>query len=452
MSLTILITNIVLANRSGTEVVVEQLADGLRRRGHRPVIFAQMLGPLAEQMRSRGHIVTDRPDILPFTPDVIHGHHTAPVMAALAANPGVPALFLCHGAASAFDSLPPHPGVARIFAVDELCRARLIADGAAAGRVELLPNAIDLSRILPHPHLPKRPRRAVVLTKHAVHLPVIRAACAAAGIALEEYGSGAGHMIASPEAVFAQADLVFATARTAMEAAAAGAGVIVCDGRGMAGFLDLENAAAWLPWNLGAGILTLPMTEENVSTAIACWSAEQAEQVSLRVCAQYGIEWLLDRLEVIYRDLINAPPTRDAQAEAAATGAFIAAWTPHFDQTAPWRWQADQIASPPIGSPLDGVVTSVASLTQSLSELRSAHTAQEARMAAMLTASLAGMASTFTNEQAASEQRMIAHHRATRVSVRLAASLSALWRRLVPLALRAPLHKMRRRLLGHPIA
>ena len=53
MSKTVLITNIALCYRTGTEVVVEQLADGLRRRGHRPILFASLLGPLAEAMRGK---------------------------------------------------------------------------------------------------------------------------------------------------------------------------------------------------------------------------------------------------------------------------------------------------------------------------------------------------------------------------------------------------------------
>ena len=147
MSRTVLITNIALYHRSGTEVVVEQLADGLRRRGHRPIVFAPLLGSLAEEMRARGHLVTDNPAGLTIRPDIIHAHHTGPAMAALAAHPGVPALFVCNDGSSGFDALPPHPRVRRIFAVDERCRARLVAEGADAVAVELLPNAVDLSRV-----------------------------------------------------------------------------------------------------------------------------------------------------------------------------------------------------------------------------------------------------------------------------------------------------------------
>ncbi len=475
MSLTVLITNIVLANRSGTEVVVEQLADGLRRRGHRPVMFAQTLGPLAERMRNRGHIVTDRPDISPLKPDVIHGHHTAPTMAALAANSGVPALFVCHGAASAFDQLPPHPAVRRLFAVDKLCQARLIADGAAAERVELLPNAIDLSRIPPRKSAPDRPRRAVVLTKHANHLPAIRAACNALGIELQEFGHGAGRMTETPEAIFAETDLVFATARTALEAAAAGAGVVVCDGRGLAGFITPKNAADWLAWNLGAGILAQPVTAGTVEAAIADWNAGEVAEISALIRAQYGIERYLDRLETIYQDMIDTRYDRNIAAEAAATGAFISLWTPHFDQHAPWRRLADQMAAPPVDSPMDALGEAIGAMSAAVAAARSEQTATEKRLADQLALSVAalsnaqGMAgeriagtilaalATLTADanhaHTAAAARVLAElrpfiERQTRPGVlpRLKMSAGFAWRRCVPIALRGPLHRLRK---GH---
>lgn len=344
MPRSILLTNIVLAHRSGTEVVTEQLADGLRRRGHEVMVFTQMVGPLGERMRARGFVVVDRPGDLPRRPDIIHAHHTAPAMAALAAWPGVPAVFVCHGAASPFDALPPHPGIRRILAVDDLCRARLVAEGAPAEAVGLLPNAVDLARIPPRARkLPARPERAVVLTKHTGHLAAVRAACAAAGVHLEEYGHGPGRMVERPEALFAAADLVFATARTALEAAAAGAGVIVCDGRGCAGFLTRARAEAWLPWNLGAGILTRPAEAGPIGEAIGAWSATEAESVAALVRRERGFEGLLDRIEAIHAEVLGERPCRDPAAEAAAVGAFIAAWVPNFDGAGPWRAMADAV-------------------------------------------------------------------------------------------------------------
>ncbi|WP_431281266.1 glycosyltransferase [Humitalea sp. 24SJ18S-53] len=499
MSLTVLITNLVLANRTGTEVVVEQLADGLRRRGHRAVIYAQTLGPLAQEMRARGHLVTDRPDGLPMRPDVIHGHHTAPCFAALAAHPGVPGLFVCHDATTAYDTLPPHPRVRRAFAVDERCRARLVAEGAAASQVSILPNAVDLSRGLPHPRLPERPGRAIAITKHATHLPALRAACHAAGIVLEEFGSGPGQMLARPEEAFARADIVFATARTAMEAAAAGAGVIVCDGRGCAGFLGRANAEAWLPWNLGAAILAFPTDEAQVAAAIAAWSAAEAEAATALVRDRCGIEPWLDGLETIYRDMLALPALDNAPAEAAAVGVFISRWVPHLDQDAAWRRLADQIGWPARGSPLDRVGQEIAGLaaavaqtqaglaaaiaqTQSGLDTAQAETegalasvtadlreavqagsaAAQAAVAAHAQDTAIGLAGVF-DRQALIEARVLAALDSTErrldaalqgarpppgLGARIESVLRGLWHRILPAAVRAPLHRLRRRVLA----
>jgi hypothetical protein len=366
---TILITNIILASRTGTEVVVEQLADGLRRRGYRPILFAPQLGLLAERIRERGHFVTDRPAGFPMRPDLIHGHHIGPCMAAIAAHPDVPALFVSHDASAPHDALPRHPRIRRMFAVDERCRARLVAEGAEPASVEILPNAVDLSRISPRRPLPAYPVRAVALTKHAAHMPALRAACSAAGIALEEYGSGIGKIVERPETIFAEADLVFATARTALEASAAGAGVIVCDERGCAGFLTRANAEAWLPYNLGAGILARPCDTEQIVAAIADWSAEEAAAASALVRERCGLEPWLDRLEAIYSEILEQASPHDPAAEAATMGNFIADWVPNYNQQAPWQRLAVQVSSPPPASPIDALERGLTAVVQKVDDL-----------------------------------------------------------------------------------
>ncbi|MEA2994944.1 MAG: hypothetical protein QOG74_493 [Alphaproteobacteria bacterium] len=423
MSKTVLITNIGLCYRSGTEVVVEQLADGLRRRGHRPILFASLLGPLAEAMRGRGHLVSDKPDGLRIRPDIIHAHHTGPAMAALAAHPGVPALFVCHDATSAFDALPRHPRVRRVFAVDERCRARLVEEGADPASVELLPNAVDLSRIPKRFPLPERPRRAVAVTKHSLHLDALRVACAAAGIEFEAYGLGPGRMIEQPEELFAQADIVFATARTALEASAAGAGVVVCDARGCAGFLTRSNAQAWLPHNLGAAVLSHPCDTAHVGASIAAWSREEATAASMLVQKCRALEGTIDRLETIYADMLAASPQDDVAADAAAVGAFIADWVPHLGQRAPWRRLAEQVANPPLSPPANAMKNTVTTLVRQVDIL-----AEKVDM-------LAGKVDTL-----ASAPRSL--------SFRLEAVLRGLWRRVLPVRLREPLHRFRRRLLA----
>ena len=440
MSKTILITNIGLLHRSGTEVVVEQLADGLRRRGYRPILFAPYLGPLAESMRARGFLVIDRPDGLLTRPDLIHAHHTGPTMAALAAFPRVPALFVSHDASSPFDVLPQHPRVRKVFAVDERCRARLVAEGADPDRVELLPNAVDLSRILPRPSpLPARPVRAVAVTKHAAHLPALRAACAAAGIALEEYGAGVGREVERPEMLFAEADLVFATARTALEAAAAGSGVIVCDERGCAGFLTRARAEAWLPYNLGADVLAHACDAAQVSAAIADWSAAEAAAAAALVREQRGFEAHLDRLEQIYAEMLAEKPAPDEAGEAAAVGAFIAGWVPHFDQRAPWRQLAERVSSSPLGSPIEALGQRLDAVERDMAGLKDASHSLEAGITAV-------------NAKLGTLAEGIGHLAALQaepdLGARIEAVVAGMWRRVLPQRIRAPLYRFRKRVFA----
>ena len=105
----VLITNLFLANNSGSEVVVELLADGLRRAGHQPMILSPVLGPQADRMRTRGHIIVDRVAALPAAPDVIHAQHVTVALSALAAFPETPAVFACHSANFEVEAPRPHP-------------------------------------------------------------------------------------------------------------------------------------------------------------------------------------------------------------------------------------------------------------------------------------------------------------------------------------------------------
>ena len=73
--LTILVTNLILNGRSGTEIVVRNLALALRDLGHRPIVYSPRLGPIAEELQSSAICVVD--DLHGSLPsiDLIHGHH-----------------------------------------------------------------------------------------------------------------------------------------------------------------------------------------------------------------------------------------------------------------------------------------------------------------------------------------------------------------------------------------
>lgn len=73
--LRILITNRVLAHRTGTEVYVRDLSLALLERGHLPIVYSTHLGALAADIRSATIPVVADLSAIGEPPDVIHGHH-----------------------------------------------------------------------------------------------------------------------------------------------------------------------------------------------------------------------------------------------------------------------------------------------------------------------------------------------------------------------------------------
>src|SRR5262245_43881070 len=212
----ILITNIMLAERSGTEVVTSELARGLKQRGHQVAVFAPVMGKSAAVLAADGIAVTDRIEAVPFRPQIIHGHHNIALAAALARFPDVPALFVSHDAVEWRDRPLLSPQVARYFAVDETNRARASGETAAINKsVEILPNTVDLDCYKPRAPLPERPRHALLPAKHRQIIEPVRAAARQANLTLDEVGPAFGRTVDDLATRLMECDLVFATGRIA---------------------------------------------------------------------------------------------------------------------------------------------------------------------------------------------------------------------------------------------
>ncbi|MBR0712873.1 hypothetical protein [Bradyrhizobium liaoningense] len=323
----VLTTNCALSGRSGTEVVTIDLASGLRHRGHEVAVFAPLLGRSAVNLRGRGVTVTDRLEDLPWTPDIIHGNHNHVLAAAMAHFPASPGLFVCHSASYWFDGPPSLPRVRMLCAVDEACRARVVAEtGRLAGEVVLLLNAVDTALFTPRDPLPARPARALLLAKNTAHVAAVRDAAGQAGLALDEVGTAFGREIEDLHVQLKRYDLVFASARMALEAMAVGCAVIVVDGRGLAGLATAATLDTWRERNFGVSVLTRPITAEAIATEIERYDAADAAVVSRRIRDVAPLSAYLDRVEALHRDIVASPCEADCAADLRATGLFMAQW------------------------------------------------------------------------------------------------------------------------------
>lgn len=338
-TLRVLLTNRILAHRTGTELYIRDVALELLRRGHSPVVYSPRLGPLASEIRGCTIPVVDDLTNVAEAPDIIHGHHGLETLTALLAFPGVPAISVCHSWVGWADEPVAFPRIRRYLAVDDSCRHRLVAEhGIPPERVEVVLNAVDLRRFAPRAPLPLRPERALIFSNSsgsgAPHVKAIQEACRRAGMAVDIAGFKSGMLLERPEEVLKSYDLVFAKARAALEAAATGAAVVLCDVAGAGPMITTTNFAALRRLNFGMRALRDVPTVDAIASAIAQYDAADAGAVSRHVRNLAGTEMLVDNLLAVYAEACAdaARLATDADAELRAAAAYLRRLSPKLHE------------------------------------------------------------------------------------------------------------------------
>jgi hypothetical protein len=337
--LRILLTNRVLAHRTGTELYVRDVAAGLFRRGHSPVVYSPRLGALAAEVRRDTIPVVDDLAKVAEPPNIIHGHHGLETLTALLAFPHVRAIAVCHSWVGWADEPLVFPRLRRYLAVDDTCRDRLVSEhGIAPDRVDVVLNAVDLQRFRSRPPLPSRPASALIFSNSsaegAVHVKAIREACARRGIAVEIAGSKSGRSLERPEETLGSYDIVFAKARAALEAAAVGTAVILGDVAGAGPMVTTANLECLRRQNFGMRALRAAPTVEGVGREIDRYDAADAAAVSRQVRELGGLETQLDQLLAVYAEVLDEPPDEDEalELEMRAAAAYLRRLSPKLHQ------------------------------------------------------------------------------------------------------------------------
>jgi hypothetical protein len=311
LSLTVLITNFQLDDRTGTTLYVQDLALELKRKGHVPIVYTKRFGDVSRDLANAGIAVTRNMRSIRKPPDVIHGHHWHVTDLALKRFPGVPAIYICHDHTAFVDGAAFHPQIGSYFGVSQLCIDRLVSEGVPRSRILPVYNFVDTKRFAARNGLPASPRRALVFSNYAhsgTHLPAVAAACRKVGLTLDVIGKSSGNAVGNPESHLWRYDLVFAKAKAAMEAMATGAAVVLCDFGGVGPMVTSENYEALKRWNFGRQALTAPLNAESVGQQIQHYDPVDARQVCERLRADAGLDDAVERLCQIYRDAIARGP------------------------------------------------------------------------------------------------------------------------------------------------
>ncbi len=307
--LRILITNLCLNGRTGTEVYVRDLALQLNRLGHYPMVYTSALGVMADEISSAGIPVSDDIESLPDIPDVIHAHHLDETIIALLAYPGVPAVFVCHDLHAWHDKAPVHPRIRRYLAVSEALLRRLASDGVDPDNTQIFPNFVDLERFRPRPTLPSRPRRALVYGNEVPwgpYLSVLAEACRLLGIRLDGAGQIVGRTVADPERVLRDYDLVFAKGKSALEATAVGAAVIVYGVHGIGPMVSASELESIRRHNFGIKLMTDSHSVAILKERILEYDPVDAAAAQALVRRQAGLDTAVGQLVDIYAEVMSS--------------------------------------------------------------------------------------------------------------------------------------------------
>lgn len=325
----VLLTNVRLEDRGGSELYLADVARWLRDHGHQPLVYTARAGAVAEALRAEAIPVVSDPAGIGEAPDLIHAQHHLATMAALATFPLVPAVGFCHGWIPWEEAPVRHPAIRRYVAVSSITRERIVSEAAIpAPMVRVVPNFVDLDRFRPRAPLPARPQRALVFSNAAGAggwADVVVAACRARGIEVDVAGLTSGNPIADPERVLPAYDLVFARGRSALEAMAVGAAVILCDIEGCGPFVTAARFERLREGNFGQYVMRQPHHGPYLGEQIDAYDRAAAAAASALVRTTLGRDRVVAQLLDVYAEAIADARARPHTLEAAraAEGAYL---------------------------------------------------------------------------------------------------------------------------------
>ena len=234
----------VLGNRlmtlaGGTEVHLVTIGAELMRLGHEVVVYSPELGPYADHARRRGLEVTDELRRLPAECDVVFAQDALVVYDLVERYPEAVSVFRVCGDVYDFQSPPQLGGIVDLVVVLSERYARLAEACSVRAPVLHLPVPVDLERLVPLGPLRRKPSRAVVLGNYPQRVETIRAAWEPLGVEVRHVGApNQQYDIAS---AVADADIVVAKARAAVDALACGRALYVYDFFGGDGWVTPET-------------------------------------------------------------------------------------------------------------------------------------------------------------------------------------------------------------------
>ena len=323
----VVIGTLALAYPGGTESYCLTVARALDRLGHDVTLFADELGPLAEQAVEGGFDVAPGLAELPMVCDAILANDA--ITAGLLAEryPGTRLVYCIHSSLFEVQRPPLAPGlVDAIVAPSE----RFAAHGRALALnvpVVRLAQPIDTERFAPSDALRFPPRRALLLGNYldGRRRDALVETWTAAGIDCVQVGGAQDRVAFDVRSEIAAADIVVAKARAALEGMACGKAVYVFDMFGGDGWVTGDNYAALEADNFAGQTTGLPVDRTGLAGDVGRYDPDMGwvnrELAVTHHCARSHAQGLVEVLR-------GSPPRRADSASSPAEAARMvrSAW------------------------------------------------------------------------------------------------------------------------------
>lgn len=140
-------------------------------------------------------------------------------------------------------------------------------------------------------------------------------------------------------------DIVFAKGRSALEALAVGAAVVLCDAAGAGSMVTADELERLRPLNFGIRALRESVNADVIAREIARYDTKDAAQVSRRIRATAGLDAAIDELLALYQEVIEEHKQNAAQdlaAELRAAATYLRRWVPNLTAQYHMRNQYEQ--------------------------------------------------------------------------------------------------------------
>ena len=239
-----LLANSAFHHVGGSETYLLTAAENLLRLGHEVRIFAHTAGDMAQIATRHGISVVDQLADLGEPADVAITQDGAIAYEVASVWPQVPQLFVCHSSLFDYQQPPLVPEVATaVIALNDRVRRRLESLNTDL-RIVRLTQPIDTQRFQPESAPASTPRRALILSNYlaAEARQVLVETWEAAGLEVVQTGTPTVTTMV-PETSIADADIVVAKGRSALEAMSCGKPTYVFDMLGNDGWITPQSYA-----------------------------------------------------------------------------------------------------------------------------------------------------------------------------------------------------------------